>query len=286
MNDDQLASGIKRAFGRYRMAPRSIEELAVSAGSAGAVLGADAAVARPPLLARRRMLGGLSLAGVAVAVAVAFAFTFGIAPGGGKPQSVWAGWQPTPTKPDETMRAQANTTCRGTLGIEPLATVPGSTVMYDSLPLVVQDQRGAVAMFVFGDGTTFFMCLMWPNGTGGYDAVGSTMAAPPHPMLGHLELESVGQDGVLTSPGWIQIVRLYGRTDASEVAVTRADGVEVHATVSNNVFVAWWPGQSSPVSVVAYDGAGRSIAAESMKPLWTPTPCICEVQPASPVPAN
>jgi hypothetical protein len=268
MNDEQLAAGLRRAFGRYHLESHPIE--APSEPTSLVV------PARPPLLARRRLLGGLSLAGLGAAVVLAMTLTFGLTPGTAEPQSVWAAWQPTPTKPDATTRKAATDRCPGITDAGPEATVPGSSVRYSQLPLMVQDQRGPVALFIFGDGTTFVHCLVWPNGDGTYSAVGGTAAYPAHEMPGRLELETVSQSWAAASPEPIEIVSMYGRTDAQRVVVTRDDGVSVVATVADGAFVAWWPGSSSPIAIVAYDAQGGAVASESFRPL--PTPCTCNVE--------
>ena len=253
MNDEQLADGIRRAFGRYRATPRSMDELA-----AGSAIGR-----KSPILTRRRALGGLSLAGMGVAAAVAIALVLGQAPAGQGP-SVWAGWQPIPTKPDPAMRDQARAQCfPGRPGLEPSATVPGSSLTYGELPLLVQDQRGQVATFIFARETTFVKCTLWRDAAGAFQSgiIGSSWQPDAYPGAVEVSetMDTLG-DGV-------RVYDVFGRTRAARVVVLRDDGVAVEATVEQGVYVAWWPGNAQAVRVTAYDGSGKLLEMESMAPM-------------------
>lgn len=253
MNDEQLADGIRRAFGRYSAAPRPMAELAA---------GSDAGL-RSPILTRRRALGGLSLAGVGVALAAAIGATLGQAPAGQGP-SVWAGWQPIPTKPDPALRDQARPQCfRGLPGMEPGATVPGSSLTYGELPLLVQDQRGRVATFIFARQTTFVKCTLWRDATGAFQTGTISSSWQPDAYSGAIEVsETMDElaDGV-------RVYDVFGRTLAARVVVLRDDGVAVEATVHDGVYVAWWPGNPQAIRVSAYDGSGKLLEVESMAPM-------------------
>ncbi len=260
MNDEQLVADVRRAFGRYRMEPVAIAEPAVPMPTDG--------VARPPLSGRRGMLGGLSMVGVAIALAVAF--TLGVGPGHG-PESAFAGWQPVPTMPDRAMRAIADTECHRFMDGN-VDTLGGQ------LPLVAQDQRGRAALFMFGENSKYLACLVRPNDYGTYDAFGYGSARALEPLNGHIELAALGGSLNVPSPGPSDFVVIFGRTDASKLVIERSDGVDVTATVSDGIFVAWWPGNGGGRTLIAYDDTGRVI--ESAQP-WA-TPCICRVEPPTP----
>ncbi len=253
MNDEQLATDIRRAFGRYRAEPRPIESLAADSLGVGAAPGLDAG--RPPLLARRRLLGGLSLAGVAAAVAMAFALTLGIAPGPTQPDAVYAGWQAIPTKNDETMRTAATSQCLD--GFRPDAR------------LLVQDQRGRVAMFVFGAFNEYLACVLIPDGKGGYRAEMVGVNDGVNAAFSNHFGWSVSSGPASDLP---PEVTMFGTTDASKVVIRRADGSEVVASVAGGIFLAWWPGCAQPAAMVAYDG-NVEIASRDMAPGDTSQTC-------------
>lgn len=269
MTDEQLTLDIRHAFGRYHAQAHSIEALATPDRLARPI--GTAEPVRPPLLAHRRILGGLSLAGVALAVVLAVAFTFGLTPGGSHPASVWAAWQPTPSKPDEEMQADAPMACAASDYLK--TNMAGFKVL-------IQDRRGPVAFFILGaEGKGMADCLMW-LGPSGPQALGVTLG--PWPETQGDTLENIGYgtfsaqvDGVQTP-----IRDVMGMTTQSSVVVTRADGLRVQATVTNGIFAAWWPGDAEPTTVVAYDGAGNEIASQAVAP--SETPCLCQIQPASP----
>ncbi len=253
MNDEQLASDIRRAFGRYRAEPRPIESLAADSLGVGAAPGLDAG--RPPLLARRRLLGGLSLAGVTVAVVMAFALTLGIAPGVKGPESAYAGWQAIPTKSNEQMRAAAPDECLTGMG-EP-----------KDMPLVVQDQRGKVGLFLFGRNGNYLSCLLIPKANGGYEADRVEISASQV----YKELLEIPfgwwSTGRPSNPAFPAEITIFGMTSADRVTVHRADGLAVQATVSNGIFVAWWPGCDQAATLVAYNASGAQLASDSVTPI-------------------
>jgi len=275
MNDDQLAADIRRTYGRYHLEPRPIQALAGKPSAERVAL---------PTIRMRRLLGGLSLAGTAFAIVLAFALTFGLAPGGTKPESVWAAWQPTPTKPDAAMRAVADPECLTWMNVRSSDRVPGSSLTYGDLPLVTQDQRGPVALFVFGRDSTIFYCLIWPNGQGGYDGEAVSEGSEPEPLVGHIDvIAGLGEAGASPDPAaqYPVVVAIIGRTDAASLVIDRQDGVSVQATVSGGIFAAWWPGTSGASELAAYDGSGDRIQSMTLA-----TPCICEKQPETTDPGN
>lgn len=261
MNDDQLADGIRRAFGRYRAVPRPLDELAPAA-----------AAARPsPLLTRRRAFGGLSLVGIGVAIVLAVVLTLGQASAGQGP-SVWAGWQPVPTKPDQAMREQARSMCFSkTTGVDPNTVIPGSSLTYGELPLLVQDQRGSVALFFFGRDTAAVGCAMWRDEHGVFESSVAAMSWPYQRLMD--QVDTVGWMGFgVGGPGdSIQISDLVGRTSAARVVILRDDGRTVEATVQDGFFAAWWPGNAQAVRVTAYDGAGTEVARQTLLPVTLQT---------------
>jgi hypothetical protein len=276
MNDDELAADIRRVFGRYRMEPRAL--VAPDPGS------------RASFVTRRRAFG-LSLAGAGLAIVLGLGFTFGLAPAGQAPSAL-AAWQPVPTKPDQGMRDVAHQACREAGPWSPGGTIAGTTVTFDSLPLLVQDQRGPTALFIFGsgkDGTIVADCLIWRGPKGPIVLGAGSMSWPADFPRTDLELMGTGGQSIPVagdrSGETAFASEVYGRTTGTRVVVVRADGVRVDATVVDGMFVAWWPGGVQTASLEAYDDQGAQIATQSVKPV--PTPCICRInEPAAPTSGN
>lgn len=257
MNDDQLADGIRRAFGRYRAVPRPLDELAPAVGAA-----------RPsPLLTRRRAFGGLSLVGMGAAVVLAVVLTLGQAPAGQGP-SVWAGWQPVPTKPDQAMREQARSMCFSkATGVEPNGVVPGSSLTYGELPLLVQDQRGSVALFIFGRDTAIVVCAMWRDEHGGFESTVGSMSWPYQRLMDQVDTVGWMVMGAGRSGDSTLITLFFGRTTTTRVVILRDDGKTVEATVQDGFYAAWWPGNAQVVRVTAYDGKGTEVGRQTLVPV-------------------
>jgi hypothetical protein len=257
MNDDQLADGIRRAFGRYRAVPRPLDELAPAAGAA-----------RPsPLLTRNRAFGGLSLVGMGAAVVLAVVLTLGQAPAGQGP-SVWAGWQPVPTKPDQAMREQARSMCFSkATGVDPNTVIPGSSLTYGELPLLVQDQRGSVALFFFGRDTAAVGCAMWRDEHGVFESSVAAMSWPYQRLMDQVDTVGWMGFGVGKSSDSTQITVFVGRTTARRVTILRDDGKTVEATVQDGFYAAWWPGNAQAIRVTAYDGEGAEVGLQTLLPV-------------------
>ena len=198
--------------------------------------------------------------GLGAAVVLAVVLTLGQAPAGQGP-SVWAGWQPVPTKPDQAMREQARSMCFSkATDVDPNAVVPGSSLTYGALPLVVQDQRGSMALFIFGGDTAAVTCGIWRDELGRLQYSVSSMGWPSERLIDRLDTVGwagfeVHEDGNPT-----QIRTMVGRTSATRVVILRDDGTMVEATVQDGFFAAWWPGNVWDTKVTAYDAAGNEVA--------------------------
>lgn len=257
MNDDQLAYGIRQAFGRYRAVPRPLDELTPVAGSERSTR----------LLTRRRAFGGLSLAAIGAAGVLAVVLTLGQAPAGQGP-SVWAGWQPVPTKPDVAMREQARAQCFSkATGVDPNAVIPGSSLTYGELPLLVQDQRGGAALFFFGRDTAIVGCAMWRDDHGMFESSVAALTWPYSRLVEQIDTVGWMAFGVGGRGDPIKINTLVGRTTAARVVILRDDGRTVEATVQDGFYAAWWPGDAQAVRVTAYDGEGTEVAHQTLVPV-------------------
>ena len=265
MNDEQLSAEIKRAFGRFRAVPASVEELAADRTRTRRRFG------RPALV--RLSAGGMALAAcLAIAAVVLQPF----APAS-QPASVFASWRQVPTSPDPAMAAWASSHCGDT-----------------HLPLIIQDQRGAASLFVFADGSQWVTCTVWTIdsslGKGSFSSIGGPSQ---YSAGGKLELLTESQNWAVGGEGMDAI---FGQAPgAATVTVVTADGVEVQASVKDGLFAAWWPVRAfhfpgeREIRSYAADGSriGEQLLPQSSAAPWTPggpTPTPADAQ--SPVPAE
>ncbi len=210
MNDEQLTTDVRRAFGRYRATPASIEDLAANRTRPRGWVG------RPALV--RLSAGGMVLAAcLAIAALVLTPF----APVT-KPASAFASWSRVPTSPDPAMAGWASSHCTDT-----------------HLPLLIQDQRGAASLFAFREGSNYLLCVVYTEDTPtakGWTSYSSSSTLPNSDR----SIEWTGFGGGAGDQGSFDA--LIGRaTGATSVVIVRADGVEIQASVRDGLFAAWWP---------------------------------------------
>ena len=248
MNDEQLTADIKRAFGRFRAVPASVEELAAERRPARRRFG------RPALV--RLSAGGMALAAcLAVAVLVLQPFT-----PAGQPASVFASWRQVPTSPDPAMASWASSHCGNA-----------------HLPLIIQDQRGTASMFVFADGSHWVWCTVWTVDSAMAKLWGASIGGPgQYSPSGKVELLTESQNWAAGREG---IDAILGQAPgAAEVRITTAEGVEIQASVKDGLFAAWWPVKAfytpglREIRSFAADGSqiGQQILPQSSAAPWTP----------------
>ena len=250
MNDQDLMAETRRVFERYH----------VSGGSEPWLRGIDRTTAAPNHAAARRHIRAWAARGLALAALgalLAGAFIWMQAPTGTAP-SVFASWQRVPTAPDPSLLQWARQNCpiTGTLRTYPTT-------------LVLQDQRGKAAFFVFAQGNDFSTCLgADPQGRGGMSKSGGSFTHPGDPIEWSGGIQGWGdQSG---DQSWIDVV---GRAPgATGVEIVRTDGVVVEATVSGQLFAAWWPGTAWITEIRTLDPNGEVLASlKSFPPAqWSP----------------
>jgi hypothetical protein len=150
-------------------------------------------------------------------------------------------WSPVPLAADPALSAEARESCSGDPNAAPM-------------PLLFQDRRTAkTALVVFGRENDYLMCSVSHAGGGGFGAGGSAIGAP----AGDLTIES-GEGAIANSAVTVADGRI--RVPAAGVRIVRADGLRVEASVGGGRWLAWWPGDSRVVRVVAYDLSGAEVA--------------------------
>ena len=239
MSDDEVAAALKKAFDRYG-APtdlrRSIGELQVD----GVLRGRGSMRLRVAIVA---------LLGVATALVLSVA----LATPPARPQSAFAGWVPTPTTPDPTTLAWARANCLYT----------GSQFI-DPGTLVLQDQRGSSAYFLFENNDGFVDCFVKvvngqpQNATSGG---GALFDHPEQPIQSNL---TSTRDHLNPENDWAAVT---GRAaGAVRVEVILDSHTVVLATVKHGLFIAWWPGDAWPTQIRAFSGSGATIGTQSSFP--------------------
>jgi hypothetical protein len=231
MNDEELIAGIRHAFERYHasqpLAGRMDRESAVSDRAAG--------------VRHKRSVAARGLALAALASLLAGALIWVQAPSG-TASSVFASWQRVPTAADPSLLRWALQNCP----------ITGALRTYPTT-LVLQDQRGKAAYFVFAEGDDFSTCLgADPQGRGGMAKGGGSFIHPGDPIEWSGGISAWGDES------WIDVV---GRAPgADRVEIVRTDGVVVEASVHSPIFAAWWPGKAWIAEIRALGADGQVIA--------------------------
>lgn len=234
MNDEELVAATRRAFERYHASvaplPTRLRE-----GLEGPASGHALRVRHIWSLAAR------GLAVVALASLLAGVFIWTQAPTGTAP-SAFASWQRVPTVSDPRLTEWALQNCPIT---SPFQTYPTT--------LVLQDQRGKAAFFVFAEGDAFSTCLgADPGSRGAMFKGGGSFTHPGDPIEWSGGIQGTGDQS------WIDVV---GRAPgAASVEIVRTDGVVVEASVINPLFAAWWPGKAWIAEIRALGADGQVLA--------------------------
>ena len=236
MNDEELIAGVRHAFERYH-ASIGAQPLAGRMDRESAVLDRAAGVRRKRSVAAR----GLALA--ALASLLAGALIWVQAPSG-TASSVFASWQRVPTAADPSLLQWALQNCP----------ITGAPRTYPNT-LVLQDQRGKAAFFVFAQGNDFSTCLgADPQGRGGMFKSGGSFTHPGDPIEWSGGIQGWGPP----DESWIDVV---GRAPgADRVEIVRTDGVVVEASVHSPIFAAWWPGKARIAEIRALGADGQVVA--------------------------
>lgn len=248
MNDEELVAATRRAFERYHA------NITAQYGRRG--MGPETAPSDRAQGGRHiRSVAARGLALAALASLLAGAFIWTQAPTGTAP-SAFASWQRVPTAPDPRLTEWALQNCLITGAPRPYPTT-----------LVLQDQRGKAAFFLFADGDDFSTCLgADPLGGGAWGKGGGSFTHPGDPIEWAVGIQGAGDQS------WIDV---EGRAPgATRVEIVRTDGVVVEASVLSPLFAAWWPGTAWISEIRALGADGQVLASlKSFPPAhWTTQP--------------
>jgi hypothetical protein len=192
--------------------------------------------------ARRRRFGGsiprlVALGGTALVAALLVARNLMM------PTSAFASWTAVPSLADPVVATAAQSYCldSGSKGAS----------------LIVQDQRGLAAALLYASPPNVISCMVALDADGKVLAASASGTHIGKPATG-FGLDSVSRAG----GGNDAVTRVFGHQSAAAHAVTLmlSDGQEVHASVSQGYFLAWWPSVATITSLQAADANGSKLA--------------------------
>jgi hypothetical protein len=238
MSDHDLAAALKSAFDRYA-APAELRRAVGDLQADGVMRGRGSMRLRVAIVA---------LLGLATGVVL----TVALATPPARPQSAFAGWKPTPTAPNPTVLAYARANCLYT----------GSQYI-DPGTLVLQDQRGSSAYFLFENKDGYVDCFVHvvnghPQNAG---SGGGSFDHPEQPIQASLTWD---RDHLNPENDWAAVTGKAA--GAVHVEVILDSDTVVQATVKGGLFIAWWPGDAWPTQIRAFSGSGAAIGNLSSFP--------------------
>lgn len=162
------------------------------------------------------------------------------------PASVFASWQPLPSVANGPLAASARSLCVGSTDT--------------NAALILQDQRGRAAAFLYQSADNLISCVAALDASG---QVVATSSAFQHITAA---TEPFGIDGTSRSGGQgaygTGLSRVFGHqtTSVAKVTLTLSDGNQVTASIGQDRFLAWWPSSATVVSMAALDAKGNVLA--------------------------
>ena len=193
-------------------------------------------------LTRRRLwlVPGVAAAGLAVAL---------VGPMLSHTEQTAFAWTNTPSPVNAHAAAQAAFACTGALrqsvaedmtGGVPVSTRP--TIDLTMVKLVVSERRGNYIFVALGQGQATYSCLSPLNSPTEVQAAGGGLPTPSTPAL-HLRSNDARADGYGTGTDngheYASMVGYAGQ-DVSGVII-RTGEQDIHASLANGYFAAWWP---------------------------------------------
>jgi len=184
---------------------------------------------------RARLIVAVAIIGVLAVVAGLLSRTGNVA---------FESWRAIPTAIDPAIVADATSKC---LGGETAATT-----------VVIQDQRGPTAAFLFIRGGDLVMCLAGRGSSGSIDTIATSYTKSPAPTGDLALVSSMTSPAGPAYPGLRVVVGVAASTAVS-VKLQRTDGVVVTASVRGGYFLAWWPTTTKASVVTSQDSTGGQL---------------------------
>ncbi len=280
MTNQQLESDLREAF--------SVHASGIP-GEAAARLGGIDYRPRASRISPRITVGALAGA-AATTGAVVSAVVFGSA------QAAFAGWSPSPTLlVSAGQTSSADTACQAQV-----TAGPGSSdaTAGSGWSPVATDVRGPFTLVIYQDGAAHATCLTGPlitvvsrsSGSGGSMTVSGSVTGAIgtgsriSTMIGRLTSGSITQMSVdhlaSTSQGAYTVVTGQVEAGVTGVTLVRSDGEHVQTSVSNGLFVAWWPGTEDATAAEITTAQGESTQTlKAAPPLPAPGDGSCNASP-------
>jgi len=244
MDEQHLGGDVRRAFERYEMSAQATLPVGRAAPRAGS--------------RRARWLPVLTVPVIAAAVGLAVV-TLTLVPA----RPAFASWQAVPSAADGSVVTSALEACDR-----------ADDDHLTGLALAASEQRGGYTMLLFGDGTTYGLCLTGPDiepiilagpGSGAVDAPGAPTDRAPADHAddggalapGIQWIAQPGSGAADPFAGRLQALFIGTAPETTRVVIDRTAGEPAVATVADGVAFAWWPAGSDAVAVTAYDAAGN-----------------------------
>jgi hypothetical protein len=225
----------------------------------------DEVSASSPRRSRRFILTGVC--GGAVAAAAALAGVLGL-----WATPAFAGWTDQPTSPSSGQLSAAEATC-ASLALN-LANSPGGSGSTTLAPVSLSDVRGPYSLIVYGSASPA-LCVSG-NGFGSLDENGGRISigfGSGHQSTTNSSSITANSSvaGAAPAPGGAVVDLTFATSgngqsftavegsvgsQVSGATMLLSDGSSVVATVSNGLFAAWWPGQTTVSSIQVTTTAG------------------------------
>lgn len=186
-----------------------------------------------------------------------------------------AGWEPQPSAIPPGLADIAKELCWETeLAEYELFDADLLTFFRSDPPTSSIDVRGNVAAVTFADDTHYAICVLvehdgewgFPNGTAGafrdpLELPAHITVHPPdahdHEFDEHIALDNQYLFSYFGTDLSVVVGRVF--EPATTARVIRSDGVTIEPTVTDGVFVLWWPNWHSADAAEAYDADGRLV---------------------------
>jgi hypothetical protein len=235
-------------------------------------------------VSRRLAVSGIGALAAAGATAAAIVIVFS----GAHASNAFAGWTATPTHPASGQTASALGQCTSRLA----SSASGqSSVPASGWQPVLTDTRGPFTAMILQSGSATASCLTGPSFTttlanatqqGGASqhimSNGSANAGQP-PTISVLGLgrpssgpisQATQQQATINGGQPYTFLQGQVETGVTALTLTLSDNSHVQATVADGSLVAWWPGNTHPVSAQATTASGATTQQLTFTPITPP----------------
>lgn len=162
--------------------------------------------------------------------------------------SALASWSANPTTPDRTVASSAQAECDEHLS--ELADLQRTDLPHD--PVLVE-QRGDITTVLTVGAASSGYCLSLPKEM----LAGVSTAAA---LADGDEIDIVASPLLSGRDGTVHVLVGQATPAVDGVSIHTSEGEQVHASLSDGWFVAWWPASLDATAVVALDKSGQTLS--------------------------